>query len=46
MRRLLLLLFVIAMAERPQAQSRPLDIYWVDVEGGAATLFVARPIAP
>jgi competence protein ComEC len=41
MRRVLLLLFVIAMVERPQAQSRTLDIYWVDVEGGAATLFVA-----
>jgi len=41
MRRVLLLLFVIAMAEGPQAQSRTLDIYWVDVEGGAATLFVA-----
>src|SRR5215208_735792 len=23
------------------AQSRPLDIYWVDVEGGAATLMIA-----
>ena len=41
MRRLLLLLFVMALVERPLAQSRPLDIYWVDVEGGAATLFVA-----
>jgi beta-lactamase superfamily II metal-dependent hydrolase len=41
MRRLLILLFAIALAERPQAQPRPLDIYWVDVEGGAATLFVA-----
>jgi beta-lactamase superfamily II metal-dependent hydrolase len=41
MRRVLLLLFVVAMLERPQAQSRTLDIYWVDVEGGAATLFVA-----
>jgi competence protein ComEC len=41
MRRVLLLLCVVAMLERPQAQSRTLDIYWVDVEGGAATLFVA-----
>ena len=24
-----------------QAQSRPLDIYWIDVEGGAATLIVS-----
>ena len=39
--RLLVLLTVIALAEMPRAQSRPLDIYWVDVEGGAATLFVA-----
>ena len=37
----LLLLALICVAERPQAQSRTLDIYWVDVEGGAATLFVA-----
>ena len=41
MLRLLLLLMVIALAERPTAQSKALDIYWVDVEGGAATLFVA-----
>ena len=41
MARLLLLLVVIAVSVRPQAQSRTLDIYWVDVEGGAATLFVA-----
>ena len=41
MTRLVLLLLVIAVAERPHAQSRTLDIYWVDVEGGAATLFVA-----
>ncbi len=38
---ILLLLALICVAERPQAQSRTLDIYWVDVEGGAATLFVA-----
>ena len=41
MRRVFLLLFVVAMLERPQAQPGTLDIYWVDVEGGAATLFVA-----
>jgi beta-lactamase superfamily II metal-dependent hydrolase len=42
MRRLLILLAVVAAARpQAQAQSRPLDIYWVDVEGGAATLFVA-----
>jgi competence protein ComEC len=41
MRRLLVLLAIVALAERPQAQSKALDIYWVDVEGGAATLFVA-----
>ena len=41
MRRVVLLLFVVAMLERPQAQPGTLDIYWVDVEGGAATLFVA-----
>ena len=35
---------LVAMLLAPQfvaAQSRPLDIYWVDVEGGAATLMIA-----
>jgi competence protein ComEC len=36
----LLVLLLVALAARPQAQSRTLDIYWVDVEGGAATLIV------
>ena len=36
-----LVLLIVVLASRPQAQSRTLDIYWVDVEGGAATLFVA-----
>ena len=30
-----------APVEAPTAQSRPFDIYWVDVEGGAATLVVS-----
>ena len=40
--RLLLLLgtFVFALAGIVNAQSRNLDIYWIDVEGGAATLIV------
>jgi len=37
----LLVVLLVALAARPQAQSRTLDIYWIDVEGGAATLFVA-----
>jgi competence protein ComEC len=41
MRRLLTLVLLIAAATGPRAQSKALDIYWVDVEGGAATLFVA-----
>lgn len=43
MRRMLLLVTVIAVAlsVHPQSQSRNLDIYWIDVEGGAATLIVA-----
>ncbi len=36
-----MVLLIVVLAARPQAQSRTLDIYWVDVEGGAATLFVA-----
>jgi hypothetical protein len=43
MRRMLLLagIFAIASLVGAQAQSRNLDIYWIDVEGGAATLIVA-----
>ncbi len=42
---LLPLLWLPASAERTfsaglQAQSKPLDVYWIDVEGGAATLIV------
>jgi len=43
-RLLLLLAAAFALAARPSAQtprSQNLDIYWVDVEGGAATLIVA-----
>jgi beta-lactamase superfamily II metal-dependent hydrolase len=42
MSRLLLFLgaFVLALAGVVSAQSRNLDIYWIDVEGGAATLIV------
>ena len=42
MRRLLLLAFVLASAGTFSAQSKNLDMYWVDVEGGAATL-IATP---
>jgi len=35
------LLFTICAAGLLAAQNRPLDIYWIDVEGGAATLIVA-----
>jgi competence protein ComEC len=35
----LILLFLLA-AVLAAAQSKPLDIYWIDVEGGAATLIV------
>jgi beta-lactamase superfamily II metal-dependent hydrolase len=38
---LLLVAFLLAPAAMLQAQSRNLDIYWIDVEGGAATLVVA-----
>ena len=34
-------LIVIACLVRGEAQSRTLDIYWIDVEGGAATLLVS-----
>jgi competence protein ComEC len=41
--RMLLLLgaFLLALVGVVNAQSRNLDIYWIDVEGGAATLLVA-----
>ena len=39
--RLFILLAAIALgAMSASAQTRTLDIYWIDVEGGAATLFV------
>ena len=38
---LLLGTFLLALAGIVNAQSRNLDIYWIDVEGGAATLIVA-----
>jgi beta-lactamase superfamily II metal-dependent hydrolase len=38
---LVLLALLLAPAGRLAAQSRNLDIYWIDVEGGAATLLVA-----
>jgi beta-lactamase superfamily II metal-dependent hydrolase len=38
---LLLLALLLVPSGKVQAQSRPLDIYWVDVEGGAATLIVS-----
>ncbi len=42
MRRLLVLFgaFLVAVGGIVSAQSRNLDIYWIDVEGGAATLIV------
>ena len=36
-----LLCTLAALAGLAAGQSRPLDIYWIDVEGGAATLIVA-----
>jgi len=41
MRQLLLLALLLVPAAIAGAQSRTLDIYWIDVEGGAATLIVA-----
>ena len=41
MRRLLLLAFLLASAGTLSAQSTNLEMYWVDVEGGAATLIVS-----
>src|SRR5688572_17087006 len=41
MRSALIALLLIAAASGAAAQSRPLDIYFIDVEGGQATLFVA-----
>lgn len=39
MRKLIVAVFVVALAASVRAQ-RPLDIYFIDVEGGQATLFV------
>src|SRR5262245_64939344 len=41
MRRLIFFALVVVSSARLQAQSRNLEIYWVGVEGGAATLFVS-----
>jgi beta-lactamase superfamily II metal-dependent hydrolase len=38
---LLLLALLLVPSGTLRAQSRPLDIYWIDVEGGAATLIVS-----
>ena len=38
---LLLAIMVVACLVRGNAQSKNLDIYWIDVEGGASTLLVA-----
>src|SRR6202163_4027027 len=38
---LLLVALLLAPADSLTAQSKTLDVYWVDVEGGAATLIVA-----
>jgi beta-lactamase superfamily II metal-dependent hydrolase len=40
MKKLIVAVFVVALAASVHAQ-RPLDIYFIDVEGGQATLFVA-----
>jgi beta-lactamase superfamily II metal-dependent hydrolase len=40
MRRFILLAALTLGAMSASAQTRPLEIYWIDVEGGAATLFV------
>ena len=41
MKTLRILCCIAAMAMLLPAQSRTLDIYWIDVEGGASTLIVA-----
>src|SRR5690348_16124967 len=38
---LLLLALLLVPSGKLQAQSKPLDIYWIDVEGGASTLIVS-----
>jgi len=38
---LLLLALLLVPAGNLRADSRPLDIYWIDTEGGAATLLVS-----
>ena len=41
MKRITVLLAALLLAATPSAQSpKPLDIYFIDVEGGQATLFV------
>src|SRR5262245_56921785 len=41
MRRLIFFALVVVSSARLQAQSRNLEIYWVDVEGGAVTLIIS-----
>jgi beta-lactamase superfamily II metal-dependent hydrolase len=41
LRAVLLLAFAAAFSTSAPAQNRTLDIYWIDVEGGAATLIVS-----
>jgi hypothetical protein len=42
---LLLLALLLIPSGNLRADSRPLDIYWIDTEGGAATLLVS-PTSP
>ena len=39
--KLLVTLFLLAFALPATAQTRNFEIYWIDVEGGASTLFVS-----
>ena len=41
MRRYLILTLILVSSGALHAQSRNMDIYWIDVEGGAATLIVS-----
>src|SRR5499426_4231288 len=41
MLRLMMLSMVLVLSTMLEAQSRNLEIYWVDVEGGAATLIIS-----
>jgi hypothetical protein len=43
---LLLLALVLAPAGMLDAQSGNLNIYWIDVEGGASTLIVSPSVNP